>query len=314
MMSQTNRAGSNQVRVDGILNVLKPPGKTSFDVVSHIRRLSGEPRVGHTGTLDPEATGVLVVCLGQGTRMIEFLAKADKSYRAEIELGVSTDTDDATGTALTKSDIGSVTEQDLRRVINAFCGVQEQVPPMYCALKQQGKRLYELARKGIEVPRRPRKVHIFRLVVLDWTPPVVTIELDCSSGTYVRSLARDIGESLGCGAHLRRLVRLAAEPFHIDDSVGLGQVEQAFFEGWWSSLLYSMDEVLLEWKAAILGREEESRIRNGIPVGLPFLEDVEPSASTCRAYSTEGHFVAVLRLDGELWRPRKVFRSPILED
>ncbi len=300
--------------VDGILNVLKPPGKTSFDVVSHIRRVSGERRVGHTGTLDPEATGVLVVCLGQGTRMIEFLAKADKSYRAEIELGASTDTDDATGAVLNKGDIGSVTEQDLSGVISSFRGVQEQVPPMYSALKRQGKRLYELARKGIEVPRRPRKVQIFRLAVLDWTPPVVTVELDCSSGTYVRSLARDIGESLGCGAHLRRLIRLRADPFHIDDSMDLDTVEQAFFEGWWSSLLYSIDEVLLELKAVILSREAESQVRNGSPVGLPVQEHVEPSLSTCRAYSAEGHFVAVLRLDGELWRPRKVFRGPSLEE
>jgi len=295
------------VRVDGILNVFKPPGKTSFDVVARIRRLSGESRVGHTGTLDPQATGVLVVCLGQGTRMIEFLSKAGKSYRAEIELGARTDTEDATGTVLERQDVTSVTEDQVRKAAAAFCGAYDQIPPMYSALKQQGKRLYELARKGIEVPRKARRVQIFRLAVHEWHPPVATIEVDCSSGTYIRALARDIGESLGCGAHLRSLVRLRAEPFSINDATALDVLEQAFSEGWWPSLLYSIDEVVLGWKAVILSSEEELQVKSGGIVKLRVSESLS-STVNCRAYSAEGQFVAVLsRVDSDLWRPRKVF-------
>ncbi len=301
------------MRVDGILNVLKPSGKTSFDVVSRIRRLSGESRVGHTGTLDPDATGVLVVCLGQGTRMIEFLSKAGKTYRAEIELGICTDTDDATGVILDRRDTRSVAEEQVRRAVNSFCGAYDQVPPMYSALKQQGKRLYELARQGIEVPRKPRRVDIFRLALLDWNPPMMTIEVDCGSGTYIRALARDIGESLGCGAHLSKLVRLRSQPFSIDDATDLVVLEEAFSEGWWPSLLYSIDEVLLEWKAVILSGEEETQVKKGGSVILRVSED-SPSTSTCRAYSAEGDFVAVLtKLDGGMWRPRKVFRTTARE-
>lgn len=295
--------------VDGIFNVLKPPGKTSFDVVSRIRRLSGEPRVGHTGTLDPDATGVLVVCLGQGTRVIEFLSKAGKKYKAEIELGISTDSHDAAGAVLERKDPGYVTEDQVRHALRSFCGVVDQIPPMYSALKHRGKRLYELAREGIEVPRKPRKVEISRLELLDWQPPVITLEVECGAGTYVRALARDIGESLGCGAHLKKLMRLKSEPFIIDDAVPLVVLEEAFSQGWWPSLLYSIDEVLMEWKAVIIGAEEEAQVRQGRPLMLSVPVD-SSGDSMCRAYSQEGHLVAVMnRVDGGLWRPRKVFRA-----
>ncbi len=207
--------------VDGILNVLKPAGKTSFAVVSLLRRWSGERRVGHAGTLDPDATGVLVVCLGQATRIVEFLAGAGKTYRAEIELGVTTDTYDAAGKVVGRSDPSSVTEEQVRRVLESFRGTIAQVPPMHSAIHHKGKRLYELARQGIEVDREPRQVEISRLELLAWQPPVVTIEVDCSGGTYIRSLAQDIGTALGCGAHLKRLVRLKSGPFHLDDAVSL---------------------------------------------------------------------------------------------
>lgn len=295
--------------VDGILNILKPPGITSFDVVSRVRRLSGEPRVGHTGTLDPDAGGVLVVCLGQGTRIIEFLSKAEKTYRADIELGVTTDTDDAAGTVLERRDITSVTEEQLRKAVEPFRGISFQVPPMYSALKRQGRRLYEFARKGIEVRREPRRVEIFRLAFLGWIPPVMTIEVDCTSGTYIRALARDIGERVGCGAHLRQLVRLRARPFDIADATDLVVLEDAFVEGWWPLLLHPIDEVLLRWDAVILNRERETQVRKGSSVALPTSE-TSGSADLCRAYSAAGHFVAVLSRAGEgMWRPRKVFRA-----
>lgn len=294
--------------VNGIFNVLKPPGQTSFDVVSRIRRLSGEPRVGHTGTLDPDATGVLVVCLGQGTRVIEFLSKAGKTYRAEIELGVSTDSHDAAGAVVETRDPGYVTEDQVRRVLLSFCGTVDQIPPMYSALKHRGKRLYELAREGIEVARKPRKVQISRLELLAWEPPIITMEVECGAGTYIRALARDVGQNLGCGAHLKKLTRLKSEPFDIDDAVPLVVLEEAFSQGWWPSLLYSIDEVLLGWKAVIIGAEEEALVRQGRSLELAVAVD-SSGDSMCRAYSQEGHLVAVLsRQEENLWHPHKVFQ------
>ena len=300
--------------VDGILNVLKPAGKTSFAVVSMVRRWSGERRVGHAGTLDPDATGVLVVCLGQATRIVEFLAGAGKTYRAEIELGVTTDTYDAAGKVVGRCDPSAVTEEQVRQVLSTFHGCVAQVPPMHSAIHHKGKRLYELARKGIEVDREPRQVEISRLELLAWQPPVVTIEVDCSGGTYIRSLAQDIGVALGCGAHLKTLVRLKSEPFHIDDAVSLEVLEEAFRRGDWQSYFHPMDEVLLDWPAAILDREGEALVRRGVDVGLHFSGDSGPVGSRCRAYSAHGHFLAVLaKTDEGLWHPEKVFHAPSQE-
>lgn len=300
--------------VDGILNVLKPAGKTSFAVVSMLRRWSGERRVGHAGTLDPDATGVLVVCLGQATRIVEFLAGAGKTYRAGIELGVTTDTYDAAGKVVGKCDPSSVTEEQLRRTLESFRGTVAQVPPMHSAVHHKGKRLYELARKGVEVEREPRQVEISRLDLLDWQPPLVTIEVDCSGGTYIRSLAQDIGVALACGAHLKNLVRLKSGSFHVDEAVSLEVLEEAFRSGDWQGHLHPMDEVLLDWPAAILDREGESLVRRGTDVELHFAGDTGPAGCHCRAYTTDGHFLAVLvKTDEGLWHPEKVFRTRCCE-
>jgi len=298
------------VSVDGILNVLKPPGKTSFAVVSLLRHLSSEPRVGHAGTLDPEASGVLVVGLGQGTRVIEFLAKATKTYQAEIELGITTDTYDASGKVIQRCNPSFVTEEQVKQVLHSFYGSIEQIPPMYSALKYKGKRLYQLAWKGIEVPRKPRRVQLSRLELLGWEPPIITIEVECSAGTYIRSLAQDIGLALGCGAHLRRLVRLKSEPFHIAEATPLPLIEEAFHHGYWQCFLYSIDEVILGWRTAILSKESEALVRKGrsIPLGngSPSIHSVD----RCRAYSADGHFVAVLcQKEENLWHPKKVFHN-----
>ncbi|MDM7998840.1 MAG: tRNA pseudouridine(55) synthase TruB [Dehalococcoidia bacterium] len=296
--------------VDGILNVLKPAGKTSFAVVSFVRRWSGERRVGHAGTLDPDASGVLVVCLGQATRIVEYLADAEKAYRAEIELGVTTDTYDAAGRVSSTCDPSSVTEDEVRRVLESFRGQVRQIPPMHSAVHYKGRRLYELARKGIEVDREPRQVEISRLQLLAWEPPLVTVELDCSGGTYVRSLAHDIGVALGCGAHLRRLVRLRSGSFRIDAAVPLEALEESFRRGDWQSHLHPMDEVLVGWPAAVLDVEREALVRRGVDVELQFAEEGDQVAGRCRAYGSDGHFLAVLvKTEGGLWHPEKVFRA-----
>jgi len=302
------------VSIDGIFNVLKPAGKTSFAVVSLVRRWSGERRVGHAGTLDPDATGVLVICVGQGTRIVEYLAGCGKTYRAEIELGVTTDTYDAAGKVVGRSDPSSVTEEQVRRVLKSFHGTTAQVPPMHSAIHHKGKRLYELARKGIEVDREPRQVEISRLELLAWQTPVVTIEVDCGGGTYIRSLAQDIGVALDCGAHLKKLVRLKSGSFHIDDAVSLEVLEEVLRHGDWQGYLHPIDEVLLDWPAAILDMESEASVRKGTDVELHFAGDTGPAGTHCRVYSADGHFLAVLtKTDAGLWHPEKVFHTRCCE-
>ncbi len=210
---------------------------------------------------------------------------AGKTYRAEIELGVTTDTYDAAGKVVGRSDPSSVTEEQVRRVLESFHGTLAQVPPMHSAIHHKGKRLYELARKGIEVDREPRQVEISRLELLAWQPPIVTIEVDCSGGTYIRSLAQDIGVALGCGAHLKKLVRVKSGSFHIDDAVSLDVLEEAFRHGDWQGYLHPIDEVLLDWPAAILDLESEALVRKGTDVELHFAGDTGPAGTHCRAYS-----------------------------
>ena len=219
--------------VDGILNINKPGDITSFGLVAMVKRLSGERRVGHAGTLDPAATGVLPVCLGRGTRVIEFLVDTTKAYRAEIELGVTTDTYDASGRIIQRGDPSGVSREQLQSALASFCGLTRQTPPMFSAVKYQGKPLYQLARAGITVERRSRLVEIHNLELIDWQPPVATIEVVCSKGTYIRSLAYDLGQTLGCGAHLRSLIRLRCGLFNISDAISLSQLEDAFRYGYW---------------------------------------------------------------------------------
>lgn len=193
-------------------------------------------------------------------------------------------------------------------MLDSFRGITDQVPPMYSAAKYKGKRLYQLARAGIEVDRKPKKIEIFRLEMLDWQPPVVTIEVDCSAGTYIRALAHDLGLALGCGAHLKKLVRLRSEPFQIADSISVPVMEEAFCQGEWQRLIYPIDEVILGWRTAILGEESTRLVRQGSSVALE--GDEKPhSGIRCRAYSADGQFLAVLRFREEekLWHPDKVF-------
>jgi tRNA pseudouridine55 synthase len=181
---------------------------------------------------------------------------------------------------------------------------------MHSAIHYRGRRLYELAREGLEVDREPRPVEIYRLELLAWQPPGFTIEVDCSGGTYIRSLAHDIGRALGCGAHLKSLVRLASEPFHVDDAVSLAVLEAAFSSGGWRAHIHPLDEVLLDWPAAILDTAQEDLVRKGIDVELHFAGDGRPAGDRCRAYSSDGRFLAVLaRTDAGLWHPEKVFRA-----
>lgn len=308
--------------IDGILNLIKPRGGTSFKVAHLVRRWSGGQRVGYIGTLDPMAAGVLPVCLGQGTRVAEFMSDYTKTYRAEIELGAVTDTYDATGRVTERHDISSVTLAQIENALESLRGDIEQKPPMYSAVKYGGRRLYQFAAAGLEIEREARKVRILHLDLIDWHPPTITIEVECSKGTYIRALAYDLGQAIGCGAHLADLIRLRCGPFHIEDGITLPQIEDAFRGDYWQRFLYSTDTILLNWQAAVVGEETRHLIENGRLLTLKDIgstnittKDRQPSVGTprdsdwCRAYTLDGRLVGLLCWEAEIkrWYPDKVF-------
>jgi len=302
--------------MDGILNINKPKDRTSFSIVAIVKRLSGEQRVGHAGTLDPAATGVLPVCFGQGTRVVEFLVDTTKVYRAEIELGVATDTYDASGKVIQVADYSGISQCQLESALTSYCGLIEQTPPMYSAVKYQGRPLYQLARAGITVERKSRPTKIHKLELIEWQPPIFTIEVVCGKGTYIRSLAHDLGQTMGCGAHLKSLVRLRCGPFDIKDAISLPQLEDAFDYGYWRQFVYPIDTVLSHWSAIVVGDTDGQAIRNGRPLSLEnntcpgqYLPESVPEKTRCRAYALDGRFLGVLRFSAERgqWHPEKVF-------
>ena len=296
-------------RIDGILNIDKPYGMTSMDVVRRIKRASGQRRVGHGGTLDPIATGVIPVCLGVATRLMEDVVGGSKSYLASIELGASTDTYDAEGEVTERSDATGVTLADVEGALPEFMGDILQVPPMYSALKRDGKRLYDLARAGVEVEREARAVRVDAITLRDWKPPVVTLQVDCGKGFYVRSLAHDVGEALGCGGHLKALSRLRSGAFTIEDALSLDEAEERFADGSWRECVHSPDVALGDLRAIVVGGGTEEMLRNGRAFDNGVSCQAPEPGERCRAYSTDGRFLATVAYDAELrrWKPEKVF-------
>jgi len=230
--------------INGFVVIDKPAGITSHDVVSRVRRILGTRKVGHTGTLDPFATGVLPVAVNDGTKVIPFLDEGSKTYEALFRLGVATDTLDMTGAILSEKDPSSITREQLILCLAGFTGSISQIPPMYSAIKQNGQPLYKLARQGVEVERKARDVEIYSLELLSFDLPHASIRVACSRGTYVRSLADDIGRQLGCGAALQELRRTASGPFHIENAVTLRDLEAAAVEGGAGTLSLSPMAVL----------------------------------------------------------------------
>lgn len=300
--------------ISGILNINKPPRHTSFDVVARVRRLTRCRRAGHCGTLDPDATGVLLVCLGQATRMCSLLGNSGKTYVAEVELGTATDTHDASGKVTFTGDPRGVDEDRLQQALVHFRGVIHQVPPMYSAIKYHGRPLYDLARSGIEMTPAARTVSVHRLDLLDWAPPMFRIEIECGKGTYVRSIAHDIGMKLGCGAHLKTLVRTQCGPFSLKNAVTLEELEHAVSAGTWNEYLHPADTAILHWSAAILAEEPAKAARCGKALNLHSGPgncgpEVGPPGTSCRAYDLEGEFIGILDFDAEAgaWHPSRVF-------
>jgi tRNA pseudouridine55 synthase len=284
---------------DGILNLDKPRGPTSHDVVDRVRRLTGIRRVGHAGTLDPLATGVLLVCIGKATRVSEYLMTGRKVYRAHVRLGVITDTYDAEGQVVASTDLVRVSRAEVEMALTRFRGTIEQVPPMYSALKHKGKPLHELARQGVEVKREPRQVEIFRLVLTQWELPECMLEVTCSPGTYVRALAHDLGQALGCGAHLTGLTRLASGGFRLEDGVTLDAFTRAAEEGHWAELLHPIDAALMHFPALHLDAEAARRLCSGQAVlPQPSLDRGGAESPPPRAGAGEGPPPQVRGIEG----------------
>lgn len=290
--------------MEGFFNLNKPAGPTSHDVVDRVRRLLHIRRVGHGGTLDPLAEGVLPIALGRATRLLPFLQEGEKRYRATILLGVSTTTYDAEGEVTSIRPLPPLDHRKLAEALSSFQGEIEQVPPPFSAVRQGGRRLYERARAGEEVHAPPRRVRIFRLDLLSWEPPYLTLEVACGGGTYIRSLAHDLGERLGCGAHLHRLVRLQVGPFRLEEALRPEELEALAAQGRIQEALLPMDAPVRHWPA--VGVEES--LLPALLSGQPLALEVEEGAERARAYSPVGRFLALLhREESGLWRPFRVF-------
>lgn len=289
--------------ISGVLVVDKPVGLTSHDVVQIVRRGTNIRRAGHTGTLDPRASGVLVILIGPAVRLSEYVSASDKRYQAVVRLGASTDTYDAEGSILSTSTV-NITEEQFEKTLQQFVGSIEQVPPPYSAVKVKGKKAYEMAREGEEVNLEPRTIHVYSLDLLEWAPPEAVIDVYCSSGTYVRSLAHDLGEILGCGAHLVGLRRTKSGRFTLRDAVPLRKLKEAFENGTWYQYLIPAAEALSDWPAIELTHENVDTIRHGHRVAA-----TPGSPPMACGISEQGELVALLEYDAESheWQPRKVF-------
>jgi tRNA pseudouridine55 synthase len=290
--------------VSGVLVVDKPIGLTSHDVVQIIRRGTGIRRAGHTGTLDPRASGVLVVLIGPAVRLSEYVSASDKRYQATIQLGRSTDTYDSEGTVTSATPVENISEEQFDEILQGYVGEIEQVPPPYSAVKVKGKKAYEMARKGKPVDLEPRIINVFNLEILEWAPPEVVIDVYCSSGTYVRSLANDLGDSLGTGAHLIGLRRTKSGQFTLRDAVPLRRLKESFDAGDWYQFLIPAADALGDWPMIELNPDEVELVRHGHRI------PAEPDASDwVRGLSQQGDLVALLEYESETseWQPRKVF-------
>ncbi len=283
----------------GFLNVDKPSGITSHDVVARVRRKAGQRRVGHGGTLDPAATGVLPVALGVATRLLEYLVEGRKAYRATVRLGITTATDDAEGVVLAERPVPSLSRDNLLQALQPFIGTIQQVPPSYSAVQLGGQRMYDRARRGEVVELPPRPVQIDRIELVEWQPPLATIDVVCGRGTYIRALARDLGAALGCGAHLKALRRTMVGAFTLETAVPLEQLTSA--QQRLEPLLLPPDIAVADWPRIDADAALERRVRNGMPLDLALVGD------RARIHAVDGTLLALVWPDAGRWRPFKVF-------
>ncbi len=295
----------NKNLMSGVIVIDKPIGMTSHDVVQIVRKGTNIRRAGHTGTLDPRASGVLVVLVGPAVRLSEYVSASDKRYQAVIQLGTTTDTYDGDGRVLSTTSV-DISEKQFDDVLQSFVGQIDQVPPPYSSVKVKGRHAYDMARNGEEVDLEPRTINVYNLDLLEWAPPEAVIDVYCSSGTYVRSLAHDLGEKLGCGAHLIGLRRTKSGRFTLRDAVPLRKLREAFENDTWQNLIIPAAEALSDWPAVELTTEQLDIVRHGRRI------PAESGGGTmARAISEEGELIGLLELDPETqeWQPKKVFTS-----
>ena len=316
--------------MDGIFNINKATGLTSHDVVAKIRKLLKQKRAGHAGTLDPAASGVLPICVGQGTRVAEYLSESGKAYQAKIVFGAATDTYDAEGAITHTANTAELTLSKIEEILPRFAGLQLQVPPPYSAIKLQGQPAYKRARAGEEIALEPRPIVIYALEVIDWTPPCLTLAIECSKGTYIRSLAHDIGIQLGCYAYLEALVRTRSGPFLLPESITLEQLAEAVATDTVQRYLYPVDKALEQYRALIVDAETAERVKHGnafrtptgrpqgtAPAGRPQEPAGRPQGiaptidNMARVYDENGNFLAIAEWDEkqETWQLKKVFAT-----
>lgn len=295
---------------NGIINVYKEKGFTSFDVVAKLRKIFGQKKIGHTGTLDPDATGVLPVCLGKATRVCDLLTDKDKEYEAVLLLGKKTDTGDISGTVLEEADV-SLSETLVKEAISSFVGESMQIPPMYSALKVNGKKLCDLARAGITVERKARKITIYKIEILETDLPRVRFLVSCSKGTYIRTLCEDIGQKLNLPACMESLVRTRVADFTLDQAYRLDEIENIVKQNRADEIVQKTDIVFLRYPAVTAKREYEKLLYNGNRMKPEFFWDYKEvyKDDSIRVYDEEKNFIGIYRLDETRMdlKPVKIF-------
>ena len=288
--------------IHGIINVYKEKGFTSHDVVAKLRGIVGQKKIGHTGTLDPDATGVLPVCLGKATKLCDLLTDKNKTYEAVLLLGKTTDTQDITGEVLEEKSTEALSEEKVREAIEGFIGDYEQIPPMYSALKVNGKKLYELAREGKVIERKARPVKILDIQILEIDLPKVRMEVSCSKGTYIRTLCHDIGEKLGCGGCMESLMRTRVSTFRIEDAKTLDEIETLKQEGKLAELLVPIDVMFPSYPKITVKDDWKAFAKNGNPLDLKMLKEAcgQDEETQVRLYDESGKFIAIYQ-----WKEKK---------
>lgn len=286
--------------MEGILNIDKPQWLSSHDVVAKVRRICNTRRVGHAGTLDPLATGVLLVCVGRTTRLVEYLMGQPKTYTATVRLGQTTNTYDAEGEIAEERPFAHINQTAIEDSLNTFRGPIEQIPPIYSAIKVKGQPMYKLARQGKDVEAKPRPVTIYDLQLTAWEPPFLKLQVSCSTGTYIRSLAHDIGEALGCGGHIVELRRMAVGDFKIDDAITLDDLTSAN----WESLCLPADQAVLNLPRLDANVDETKALLLGQRISVS--SDL-PTGCQARVYDPTGKFFGILLREDAMWRPKKMF-------
>lgn len=303
--------------INGIVNIYKEKGYTSHDVVAVLRKVVGQKKIGHTGTLDPDATGVLPVCLGRATKVCELLTDHDKTYEALLLLGKTTDTQDISGEVLEEKDPAHLTEEEVRSCIESFIGEYDQVPPMYSALKVNGKKLYELAREGKTVERKSRRVQIHGIRILEMNLPHVRMEVDCSKGTYIRTLCHDIGEKLQVGGCMEELERTKVGRFLKEDAVTLDEVRQKMEQGEGAELFTPLDQIFAELLAVTVTDAKAWMSYNGNDLPERFLLEKEEwtDGQEVRVYDSRKNFIGLYqyRAPKKLFHIKKMFLDPEAE-